>query len=84
MNDYTKLLQPYRQRIEGIFADLQGTLSMIDDNADMPDAVFTDGYSMGETLAMQLVETRKAFDAVLNDLNVAVVDYAKQARIYAD
>ena len=84
MKEHTKLLQPYRQRIEGIFADMEVTLNMIDDNADTPDAAAGNGYTVSENLAIQLSEYRKAFDSVLNDMAVGVVDYARQARIDAD
>ena len=84
MKEHTKLLQPYRQRIEGIFADMEGTLNTIDDNADTPDAIAGNGYTVGENLAVQLAGYRKAFDSVLNDMAVGVIDYAKRARIDAD
>ena len=77
---HQQVLKPFKKRINGIFADMEATFKMIDDNADTPDAT-VDGYTVQESMALQLVEYRKAFDAVLNDMNQAVVDYARQARI---
>lgn len=80
---HNQVLEPFRNRINGIFADMQITFDMIDSNADTPDAT-VDGYTVQENMAMQLIEYRFAFDAVLNDMSRAVVDYARQARIDAD
>ena len=64
---HSQVLEPFKNRIDGILEDMQGTFEMIDDNADTPDATM-DGYTVQEHVTRQLISYRRAFDSVLSDM----------------
>lgn len=69
MKEHTKLLQPYRQRIEGILADIEGTLNQID----------TGNVTM-EQLATDIVSFQRGLAIINSDMSAAVISYALQAQ----
>lgn len=70
MKEHTKLLQPYRQRIEGLFADVEGMLRQVEQ----------DHNATEESLVMQMADIREGFAEVGADVAAAVVAEAKRAR----
>jgi len=74
MKEHTQLLQLYRQRIEGLFADVEGMLRQVEQ----------DHSATEESLVMQMADVRDGFAEVGADIAAAVVAEAKQARQSAE
>ena len=70
MKEHIQLLQPYRQRIEGLFADIEGSLNQIDTGSGITQ----------EKLLEDVTQYRKCMDDIGADLSAAVINYALQAQ----
>lgn len=80
MKEHTELLQQYRQRIEGLFADVEGILRQLEQNSGTMDSQDANGWTVTETIARQMAAIQMNFAVIGADVATAVITEANRAR----